>query len=56
MAEIRDIKLGRSGEPPRAAMPRRLAAIVVGDIVLGDAEHYPFNPPVVSEKITVTIK
>ena len=32
MAEIRDIKLGRSGEPPRAAMPRRLAAIVVGDI------------------------
>jgi len=25
-------------------------------LVLGDAEHYPFNPPVVSEKITVTIK
>jgi hypothetical protein len=25
-------------------------------LVLGDGEHYPFNPPVVSEKITVTIK
>ena len=25
-------------------------------LVLGDAEHYPFNPPVVSDKITVTIK
>jgi hypothetical protein len=25
-------------------------------LVLGDAEHYPFNPPVVSEKITVRIK
>ena len=25
-------------------------------LVLGDAEHYPFNPPVVSQKITVTIK
>jgi hypothetical protein len=25
-------------------------------LVLGDAGHYPFNPPVVSEKITVTIK
>jgi hypothetical protein len=25
-------------------------------LVLGDAEHFPFNPPVVSEKITVTIK
>jgi hypothetical protein len=24
--------------------------------VLGDANHYPFNPPVVSNKITVTIK
>jgi hypothetical protein len=24
--------------------------------VLGDAEHYPFNPPVVSDKITVNIK
>src|ERR1700712_1206993 len=32
MAEIRDIKSGRSGEPPRAQMPRRLAAIVAGDI------------------------
>jgi formylglycine-generating enzyme required for sulfatase activity/class 3 adenylate cyclase len=32
MAEIRDIKSGRSGEPPRASMPRRLAAIVAGDI------------------------
>ena len=25
-------------------------------LVLGDASHYPFNPPVVSEKITVRIK
>jgi hypothetical protein len=24
--------------------------------VLGDANHYPFNPPVVSNKITVRIK
>jgi formylglycine-generating enzyme required for sulfatase activity/class 3 adenylate cyclase len=33
MAEIRDIKSGRSGgEPPRETMPRRLAAIVAGDI------------------------
>ena len=32
MAQIRDIKSGRTGEPPRAAAPRRLAAIVAGDI------------------------
>src|SRR4249920_3056989 len=32
MAEIRDIKSGKSGEPANAPMPRRLAAIVVGDI------------------------
>jgi class 3 adenylate cyclase len=32
MAEIRDIKSGRSGEPPRHPAPRRLAAIVAGDI------------------------
>ena len=25
-------------------------------LVLGDGGHYPFNPPVVSEKITVTIR
>lgn len=25
-------------------------------LVLGDAGHYPFNPPLVSQKITVTIK
>src|SRR5580692_10628571 len=25
-------------------------------LVLGDAKHYPFNPPVVSEKITITVK
>jgi len=25
-------------------------------LVLGDADHYPFNPPIVSEKITITIK
>jgi len=25
-------------------------------LVLGDAGHYPFKPPVVSQKITVTIK
>jgi hypothetical protein len=25
-------------------------------LVLGDADHYPFNPPVVSQKITVRIK
>ena len=25
-------------------------------LVLGDADHYPFSPPVVSDKITVTIK
>ena len=25
-------------------------------LVLGDAKHYPFNPPLVSEKITVTVK
>jgi len=32
MAEIRDIKFGRGNEPPREARPRRLAAIVAGDI------------------------
>jgi formylglycine-generating enzyme required for sulfatase activity/class 3 adenylate cyclase len=32
MAEIRNIKPGRTGEPPRAPTPRRLAAIVAGDI------------------------
>ena len=32
MAQIRDIKSGRSGDPPRAPAPRRLAAIVAGDI------------------------
>src|ERR1700736_368087 len=32
MAEIRDIKSGKSGEPPHASIPRRLAAIVAGDI------------------------
>jgi formylglycine-generating enzyme required for sulfatase activity/class 3 adenylate cyclase len=32
MAEIRDLKSGRSGEPTRESMPRRLAAIVAGDI------------------------
>src|SRR5947208_4824736 len=32
MAEIRDIKSGRTGEPPRQPSPRRLAAIVAGDI------------------------
>src|SRR5467141_4152280 len=32
MAEIRDIKSGRSGEPPREPAPLRLAAIVAGDI------------------------
>src|SRR5882724_891598 len=34
MAEIRNIKSGKGGdEPPRESMPRRLAAIVAGDIV-----------------------
>lgn len=32
MAEIRSIKSGRTGEPPREPTPRRLAAIVAGDI------------------------
>ncbi len=32
MAEIRDFKSGRGGEPSRGPMPRRLAAIVAGDI------------------------
>src|SRR3954447_16294670 len=32
MAQIRDIKSGRVGAPPREPMPRRLAAIVAGDI------------------------
>ena len=32
MAQIRDIKSGRFGTPPREPMPRRLAAIVAGDI------------------------
>src|SRR4030088_1441864 len=32
MAEIRNIKSGKSGEPPHASIPRRLAAIVAGDI------------------------
>ena len=32
MAEIRDFKSGRVGAPPREPMPRRLAAIVAGDI------------------------
>jgi hypothetical protein len=25
-------------------------------LVLGDAKHYPFNPPLVSDKITITVK
>src|SRR5712675_3804375 len=25
-------------------------------LVLGDAKHYPFNPPIVSDKITIGIK
>jgi formylglycine-generating enzyme required for sulfatase activity/class 3 adenylate cyclase len=32
MAQIRDIKIGRVGAPPREPTPRRLAAIVAGDI------------------------
>src|SRR6202795_121233 len=32
MAEIRDIKSGKSGKPPRESSPRRLAAIIAGDI------------------------
>jgi formylglycine-generating enzyme required for sulfatase activity/class 3 adenylate cyclase len=32
MGEIRDFKSGKSGEPPRESIPRRLAAIVAGDI------------------------
>src|SRR5438445_9406659 len=32
MSQIRDIKLGRVGAPPREPMPRRLAAIVAGGI------------------------
>ncbi|MGV7216100.1 SUMF1/EgtB/PvdO family nonheme iron enzyme [Bradyrhizobium sp. UFLA05-112] len=32
MGEIRNFKSGNQGEPPRNAMPRRLAAIIVGDI------------------------
>ncbi|MET0719998.1 MAG: SUMF1/EgtB/PvdO family nonheme iron enzyme [Tardiphaga sp.] len=32
MAQIRDIKSGRFGAPPREPVPRRLAAIVAGDI------------------------
>src|SRR5205085_1542792 len=32
MAEIRDIKSGRTGEPPRQQSPRRFAAIDAGDI------------------------
>ncbi|MEH2522404.1 MULTISPECIES: SUMF1/EgtB/PvdO family nonheme iron enzyme [unclassified Bradyrhizobium] len=32
MAQIRDIKTGRVGTPPREPTPRRLAAIVAGDI------------------------
>ena len=32
MGEIRDFRLNRSGNPPRQSAPRRLAAIVAGDI------------------------
>src|SRR5258708_3464019 len=32
MGEIRDFKSSKSGKPPRELSPRRLAAIVVGDI------------------------
>src|SRR6202171_5011875 len=32
MVEIRNFKSGKSGEPPRESIPRRLAAIVAGDI------------------------
>src|SRR3982075_4042493 len=32
MGEIRDFKSGQHGEPPSGATPRRLAAIVAGDI------------------------
>jgi formylglycine-generating enzyme required for sulfatase activity/class 3 adenylate cyclase len=32
MGEIRNFKSGKQGEPPGGAMPRRLAAIIAGDI------------------------
>src|SRR5467141_590379 len=32
MGELRDFKSGKSGKPPRETLPRRLAAIVAGDI------------------------
>jgi len=32
MGEIRDFKSNKSGKPPREASPRRLAAIIAGDI------------------------
>src|SRR5436190_23352652 len=32
MGEIRDFKSGKQGGPPRASSPRRLAAIVAGDV------------------------
>src|SRR3981081_2285756 len=32
MAEIRNIRSGRGGDPPRETAPRRLAAIVAGEI------------------------
>ena len=25
-------------------------------LVLGDAKHFPFNPPIISKKITITVK
>ena len=25
-------------------------------LVLGDAKHYPFEPPIVSEKITIRVR
>ncbi len=32
MGEIRKLKSSRGGDPPRESTPRRLAAIVAGDI------------------------
>src|ERR1700751_4958809 len=47
------LHFGAGQTEPRLELPPGKHTL---QLVLGDAKHYPFNPPLVSEKITVTIK
>jgi hypothetical protein len=44
------------GAGPDRSSHRTAAGKHTLQLVLGDAKHYPFNPPLVSEKITITVK